>query len=1063
MAAERVIVIAPTRSTCANIRAMLSNGCIPQTLLMRERGEEIENAIASLEVKGGFGVVSGTGTGKTAALRDICRQVLDGKELRLDIVTRENEATSYTWTCNVLVITPGIAVNWLKDERISSSDLVVIDEIHQTSEHLELAMAFAKRAECKFIWMSATIDPKAYTDYLGAHCVIECSAFDPSRKAKVECFPKASDLGKFIRDRMDEIVRERRGIAVFVPTRADAEKYARDLSGVEGLHADFYHGGESAEKLRPFLTGEILRPFIIFMTIAGASSLNIQGLDTVIIVDETVREIVRGGVKCLEKHPLGANELLQMGGRVNGRAENGKIFIFSDRHLDFHSLKPEMPQFVLGGELEDLERVALICAKMGVDGRTLDLIGGIEHFAYIRAVAHLTRRGLLTADAVPLLTELGKRVERLPLKSSWGEIIDASIRENNRGLSMISIVCGSIAKLFGITRREWNQNCGVVVAGSDHLTAYNIVATALGKFGVLKDGPNGFEYRFRGDFAHGSGENRQVGEFIKWCDENGFVAREIKDIALAMRSVYRALGMTMPDPSSNFPIVIKDSPLCMKFLELLTKTQSLQFVYKEQNSSAGTVWANSLGICSARQALGTIQFFTDKKGRRRASFEGTEIPDEVLEKYASRVITGVAGMSNDGERVLMKHTASFAGEPITAMEMELSPAEVPEEYRDRLSDIFADWLSRTTTEGTAVSDVSKDNSARREKARSLNSRAGKDLFETYEYVQLASFYFKAINGARSVSEIEDIEALRLPPLDEAEVSRVMGENPDAIELCGGNVPIKYSRHYSPQATLNLEMVSSNRRRDLPNEGVFLPSGREVEIVVSFGAFTTFSSTETPQLKEKVRNHLNLKKWEAWKKPSSPEANELQKINRGEGSFPDEVQVAEYGRCALGDVSLWAYGAVSVNRWSNNSPLVFEWFREKRDAEVAMGEARKQFARFQAEVRDKLELKDAKESAEKWQKEIQFIRDLYDEFWARMPDDLCASLVKLCGDRLIFRFVSDFTDFSKLCETVIARVEQVCAELESEDKKKGATITVAPPRYSNPGDLMLAMAAGKKNK
>ena len=60
----RIIVIAPTRSTCLNISLVLENNSIPETLLMREKSDEIFEALGNLK-KGGFGVVAGTGAGKT--------------------------------------------------------------------------------------------------------------------------------------------------------------------------------------------------------------------------------------------------------------------------------------------------------------------------------------------------------------------------------------------------------------------------------------------------------------------------------------------------------------------------------------------------------------------------------------------------------------------------------------------------------------------------------------------------------------------------------------------------------------------------------------------------------------------------------------------------------------------------------------------------------------------------------------------------------------------------------------------------------------------------------------
>ena len=41
-------------------------------------------------------------------------------------------------------------------------DTLIVDEIHQTSAELELCLALGKRAGCRFIWLSATVDPTFY-------------------------------------------------------------------------------------------------------------------------------------------------------------------------------------------------------------------------------------------------------------------------------------------------------------------------------------------------------------------------------------------------------------------------------------------------------------------------------------------------------------------------------------------------------------------------------------------------------------------------------------------------------------------------------------------------------------------------------------------------------------------------------------------------------------------------------------------------------------------------------------------------------------------------------------
>src|SRR5690606_28883987 len=157
----RVIVIAPTRAACETIELGLGLSGI-ETLLERTHGVELRALAASGQ---GFGIVAGTGTGKTLGIRPIAESILQAP-LRVGVVNREREATPETPSWNVVIVTTGIARRWFEDDLISRRDTLIVDEIHQTSAELELCLALGKRAGCRFIWLSATVDPAFYARYL---------------------------------------------------------------------------------------------------------------------------------------------------------------------------------------------------------------------------------------------------------------------------------------------------------------------------------------------------------------------------------------------------------------------------------------------------------------------------------------------------------------------------------------------------------------------------------------------------------------------------------------------------------------------------------------------------------------------------------------------------------------------------------------------------------------------------------------------------------------------------------------------------------------------------------
>ena len=246
----RILVIAPTRAACETIERALSLDI--DTLLKRKHGDEILGLAKSGD---GFGIVAGTGTGKTLAVRPIALSVLES-DLKVGVVNRGREATPETPSWNVVIVTTGIARRWFQDEIITAQDTLVVDEIHQTSAELELCLALGKRVGCRFIWLSATVDPKFFARYLNSSKVLHSTVFDPALAATVLTH-RQTPVGFLQSQFIKRVIEEKRGVAVFLPTRAEVEQLASEVGDRwKGLRTAFYHGGEPVRVIRPFLDGE---------------------------------------------------------------------------------------------------------------------------------------------------------------------------------------------------------------------------------------------------------------------------------------------------------------------------------------------------------------------------------------------------------------------------------------------------------------------------------------------------------------------------------------------------------------------------------------------------------------------------------------------------------------------------------------------------------------------------------------------------------------------------------------------------------------------------------------
>src|SRR5690348_18325560 len=82
----RIIVIAPTRAACETIE--LAVGLHIDTFLERRYGDRVREMARSGK---GFGIVAGTGTGKTLAIRPIAEEILKTTALKVGVVNRERE------------------------------------------------------------------------------------------------------------------------------------------------------------------------------------------------------------------------------------------------------------------------------------------------------------------------------------------------------------------------------------------------------------------------------------------------------------------------------------------------------------------------------------------------------------------------------------------------------------------------------------------------------------------------------------------------------------------------------------------------------------------------------------------------------------------------------------------------------------------------------------------------------------------------------------------------------------------------------------------------------------
>jgi hypothetical protein len=807
----RIIVIAPTRAACETIELAL--GLRLDTLLEREHGHDIRGLASSGK---GFGIVAGTGTGKTLGIRPMAQSIL-GEALRVGVVNREREATPETPGWNVVIVTTGIARRWFQDDLITGRDTVIVDEIHQTSAELELCLALGKRAGCRYIWLSATVDPAFYARYLDSAEVLLTYAFDPKLKARVQVLPQTPD--EFLNERyVRHIIKERRGVAAFLPTRAEVERLGEELGEQwKRLSTAFYHGGEPIRVIRPFLEGQVERPFLLAMTAAGQSALNVPGLDTVVIYDARYGNVVERGRNVLHRLYLGPNEILQMAGRVHGRVPNGEVVILSDRELDFASLRPGPPEFQLAG---DAERVAITCAALGVDARDLDLPVPLDRGAYRRSVELLTSRGLIENGR---LTSYGREVEALPVERPWGELLVHASAE----LLPIVAVCSNIESLHRMTREERDLH-GLIANGSDHLTGYNVYAEAVNQHGYLGE-------------VYGLPRHLFEEGLEEWAERRGVLVKAIEDTALGLASVYRSLELPLP---RQLPYASKD--LRGAWMDLIARVMPFDLVIDEHTADGQEARVSKTSVAGSWGAVaGTLRFFADRFGIARAAIEGTTLPYDLVRSYA---VTGkprvVLAGPRKHQRLALERRRSYFGFELDT-EVEPVTGRMPDALLEEARGVLADSL--------LAGEVVHPDASRLRRAVATLDELWRRSGGTLPAVSPDALRTRILSQLSGVTSWEEFQRSRfqLNPVelvDEATRQR-LESLPGMVRVRGDAAPVEYELQ-DGAAVARVRLREGQAKRLRPDEVPVLD--RPVRFAVQRGRHPPLLADTIPMLQAQLR-------------------------------------------------------------------------------------------------------------------------------------------------------------------------------------------------------------------
>jgi hypothetical protein len=202
----------------------------------------------------------------------------------------------------------------------------------------------------------------------------------------------------------------------------------------------------------------------------------------------------------------------------------------------------------------------------------------------------------------------------MPVDRPWGELL---VHTDDELLPFVA-VAASVDSLHRMTRDEPDLT-SVVVYGSDHLTAYNLYAEAVNQYGVLGD-------------VYGLPRHLFDASVDEWATDRGVLVKAVEDIALGMASVYRTVEHPLP---GHLPVAGR--AVLRRFQDLLARIMPFDLTMEGETPRGDRVRLSDSSMCERNGAIvGTIRYFADRFGVPRGAIEGTNLPFDLIKRYAQR-------------------------------------------------------------------------------------------------------------------------------------------------------------------------------------------------------------------------------------------------------------------------------------------------------------------------------------------------------------------------------------------------------------------------------------------
>ena len=613
-------------------------------------------------------------------------------------------------------------------------DVLGVDELHEWNRFQEVLVALARDrlrkdpSAFKFVTMSATLEAEDLRNWFQKGGVSANVIHVEGRSFPVTELPR----GASIEDDAEKFLRMGKNVLIFQPTVKTIEQTIAELKsrGIDAEILPLHSKLNSNQQKRCF--EEFDRPKCIVATNVAQTSITIPGIQVVIDSGLELRREVVNGIVGLHIRAISLKDREQRKGRA-GRTEIG---LFID-HCPFEERsKWPKPEF----ERELLDQLFLQLLECGVSPAELEFFHQPSEEVFSEAIRRPTMLGCI--DTAGKVTEIGKKVSRLPMSVPVSRMFVAA---EERGVTEDILLFEALREIGGVVQRKANtwQNLLDGAQPSDITAQISVYRAAL---------------------------NMQTGEERSEC---GIDLANFRQVRSRFQWLKDELKGKVRLRSSGGPMDVV-AAVCSGMIENLWhrgkegryfRPGSTPRMLERSSVVKDAEWVIAFpdditfGEMDNRQTHFVLRWVTKIDPRWISIYAPSLLKTEDVDLVYEPKTDSVSGVRR---KLIGPHVLSEE----TFCEFAYSEAAIP--FADWL---LGDWQSAVPPETSLWEVLEANRTIRREAGH--QALAGGDTYPFVEREAYLEWLIEKLAGARRLSEIEDVETLRLPSPYRAERKSIL--------------------------------------------------------------------------------------------------------------------------------------------------------------------------------------------------------------------------------------------------------------------------------------------------